>query len=298
MRNENKTKREKSSGALYVVSTPIGNLEDITIRALRVLKEVDLIAAEDTRRTRQLLTHYEIHKPLISYHEFNRRLREESLRNELREGKNIALVTDAGTPGISDPGEDLVKMAIQESIPLVSIPGPSALISALSVSGLPTESFFFYGFLPSKTSARQKWLRSSEDRTETLVFYESPRRLRSFLEDAVQILGNRRVVVAREMTKIYEEIYRGTIAEVLNQLGEEEVKGEVTIILEGGTPGEKVELSTILEALKYYSQEMGLSMKESVTRVSEELGVSRREVYQESLRVKKEEKETPAPGKE
>jgi len=298
MRNENKTKREKSSGVLYVVSTPIGNLEDITIRALRVLKEVDLIAAEDTRRTRQLLTHYGIHKPIISYHEFNRRLREDSLLKELREGKNIALVTDAGTPGISDPGEDLVKRVVQESFPLVCIPGPSALIAALSVSGLPTESFLFYGFLPSKASARQKWLHSLEDRTETLVFYESPRRLRSCLEDAVKILGNRRVAVAREMTKVYEEIYRGTIAEVLNQLGEEEVKGEVTVILEGGTRGKKVELSTVSEALRYYSQEMGLSMKESVTRVSEELGISRREVYQESLRAKKEEKETPAPRQE
>ncbi len=293
------TLQEKSPGVLYVVSTPIGNLEDITLRALRVLKEVDLIAAEDTRRTRQLLTHYEIHKPLISYHEFNRRLREESLLNELREGRNIALVTDAGTPGISDPGEDLVRRAIQESIPLVSIPGPSALIAALSVSGLATESFLFYGFLPSKAGARQKLLRSLEDRTETLVFYESPRRLRSFLEDAVQILGDRRAVVAREMTKVYEEVYRGTIAEVMNRLGEEEVKGEVTIILEGGPPKKKVELSAVLDALKYYSQEMGLSMKESVTRVSEELEVSRREVYQESLKMKEKGKgENPAPRKE
>ncbi len=278
--------KEKSSGILYIVSTPIGNLEDITLRALRVLKEVGLIAAEDTRRTRQLLTHYYIHKPLISYHEFNRRLREETLLNELREGKSIALVTDAGTPGISDPGEDLVRRAIQESIPLVPIPGPSALVAALSVSGLPTESFLFHGFLPSKASARQKLLRSLKDRAETLVFYESPRRLRSFLEEALQILGDRRVVVAREMTKVYEEVYRGTISEVLKQLGEVEVKGEVTVIMGGAPPQKEVEPLTLLEALKYYSQELGLSMKESDNRVSEELGISRREVYQESLKIK------------
>ena len=282
---------EKSPGILYVVSTPIGNLEDITLRALRVLKEVDLIAAEDTRRTRQLLTHYGIHKPLISYHEYNRRMRGKTLLQELREGKSIALVTDAGTPGISDPGEDLVRGAIQESIPLVPIPGPAALVSALSVSGLPTESFLFYGFLPSKAAARKKWLASLKDRPETLVFYESPRRLGSLLEDAAQILGERRVVVAREMTKVYEEVYRGTITEVLDQLGGEEVKGEVTVILEGCPLPPKAETSSIVEALKYYSRDRGLSIKESVGRVAEELGVSRREVYQESLKLKEESKE-------
>ena len=279
---------ERRPGILYVVSTPIGNLEDITLRALRVLKEVDLIAAEDTRRTRQLLTHYGIHKSLISYHKYNRRMREKTLLQELREGKSIALVTDAGTPGISDPGEDLVRGAIQESIPLVPIPGPAALVSALSVSGLPTESFLFYGFLPSKAAARKKWLSSLQGRPETLVFYESPRRLSSLLEDAAQILGDRRVVVAREMTKVYEEVYRGTISEVLDQLGEEEVKGEVTVILEGCTSSPAPEASSIMEALKHYSREMGLSMKESVGRVAEELGVSRRQVYQESLKLKEE----------
>ena len=279
---------ERSPGVLYVVSTPIGNLEDITLRALRVLKEVDLIAAEDTRRTRQLLTHYGIHKPLISYHEHNRRMREKTLLNDLREGRSIALVTDAGTPGISDPGEELVRGAVQEGIPLVSIPGPVALVAALSISGLPTESFLFYGFLPSKAVARRKWLASLKDRPETLVFYESPRRLGSLLEDAVQILGDRRAVVAREMTKVYEEVYRGTISEVLEQLGKEEVKGEVTVILEGCTSPPPVEASTITEALKRYAGEMGLSMKDSVDRAAEELGISRRQVYQESLKWKKE----------
>jgi len=277
---------EKSPGVLYIVSTPIGNLEDITLRALRVLKEADLIAAEDTRRTRQLLTHYGIHKPLISYHEHNRRMREKTLLNDLRAGKSVALVTDAGTPGISDPGEELVRGAVQEGIPLVSIPGPVALVAALSVSGLPTESFLFYGFLPSKAAARRKWLTSLEERPETLVFYESPRRLSSLLEDAAQILGERRVVVAREMTKVYEEVYRGTVSEVLEQIGKEEVKGEVTVILEGCTSPPPVESSAIIEALKCYSEEMGLSRKDSVDRVAEDLGVSRRQVYQQSLKWK------------
>jgi 16S rRNA (cytidine1402-2'-O)-methyltransferase len=279
---------ERQPGVLYVVSTPIGNLEDITLRALRVLREVDLIAAEDTRRTRQLLTHYGIRKPLISYHDFNRRMREKTLLQELREGKSIALVTDAGTPGISDPGEELVLGAIQESIPLIPIPGPAALISALSVSGLPTESFLFYGFLPSRAAARKKWLASLKDRPETLVFYESPRRVGFLLQDAAQILGDRRVVVAREMTKVYEEVYRGSVSEVLERLGEEEVKGEVTIILEGCPLPPKAEASSIVEALKYYSRDRGLSMRESVHRVAEDLKVSRRQVYQESLKVKKE----------
>jgi 16S rRNA (cytidine1402-2'-O)-methyltransferase len=279
---------ERQPGVLYVVSTPIGNLEDITLRALRVLREVDLIAAEDTRRTRQLLTHYGIRKPLISYHDFNRRMREKTLLQELREGKSIALVTDAGTPGISDPGEELVLGAVQESIPLVPIPGPAALISALSVSGLPTESFLFYGFLPSRAAARKKWLASLKDRPETLVFYESPRRVGSLLQDAAQILGDRRVVVAREMTKVYEEVYRGSVSEVLERLDEEEVKGEVTIILEGCPLPPKAEASSIVEALKYYSRDRGLSMRESVHRVAEDLKVSRRQVYQESLKVKKE----------
>lgn len=281
--------KEISPGILYIVSTPIGNLEDITLRALRVLKEVDLIAAEDTRRTRHLLTHYRIHKPLLSYHEHNRRVREEALLSELRDGKNVALVTDAGTPGISDPGEHLVRRAVQESIPLVPVPGPSALVAALSVSGLPTESFLFYGFLPSKAKARQKFLLSLKERPQTLIFYESPKRLRSFLEDAVRILGERQVVVAREMTKIFEELSRGTVSEVLREFEEEEVKGEVTIVMEGCTRPAKAEVASIAEALELYSRELRLSMKEAVHHVAEELGVSKREVYLQSLKMKRKE---------
>jgi 16S rRNA (cytidine1402-2'-O)-methyltransferase len=276
---------EKSPGVLYIVATPIGNLEDITLRALRILKEADLIAAEDTRRTRQLLTHYGIHKPLISYHEHNRRLREQSLLADLRQGKKVALVTDAGTPGISDPGEDLVRAAIQESIPLIPVPGPSALISALSVSGLPTESFLFHGFLPSKASARQKFLSSLKDRAETLIFYESPRRLQAFLGDARDVLGDRRCVVAREITKVFEEVRRGTLSEILDRLGKEEVRGEVTIVMEGRLAPAEKESIPVGDALARHRRD-GLSWKESVVQVSAELGIPRREVYQESLRIR------------
>ncbi len=273
-------------GTLYIVSTPIGNLEDITLRALRILKETDLIAAEDTRRTRQLLSHYDIHKPLVSYHKHNRRAREELLLTELREGRNVALVTDAGTPGVSDPGEHLVARAVQESIPLVPIPGPSALVAALSISGLSTENFIFYGFLPSKSPARQKLLFSLRERPETLIFYESPKRLRSLLEEALQILGERRAAVAREMTKMYEEVYRGTFSEILDLLGEEEVKGETTLLIEGATLSPKGVGVSIREALELYHED-GLSMKEAIEHVAQELEVSKRDVYHESLQLKK-----------
>lgn len=276
----------RKSGTLYIVATPIGNLEDITLRALRVLKEVDLIAAEDTRRTRQLLTHYGIHKPLISYHEHNWKMREESLVEKLRGGARIALVTDAGTPGISDPGVHIVRRVIRESIPVIPIPGPAALVAALSASGLSTDFFLFHGFLPAKAAQRQHFLASLSAREETLIFYESPRRLPSLLKDVRLILGDRQVVVARELTKVYEEMLRGTVSEVLTNLGEREVKGEVTVILEGRRPEEKKDEISIREALEFHIRESRLSVKEAVSRVAEELKVPRREVYRESLAMK------------
>jgi 16S rRNA (cytidine1402-2'-O)-methyltransferase len=282
-------------GILYIVATPIGNLEDITLRALRVLKEVDLIAAEDTRRTRQLLAHYDIHTPLVSYHSHNLRSREAFLLRELRQGKRIALVTDAGTPGISDPGEHLVQRAIEESIALVPIPGPSAFVAALSVSGLPTHRFLFSGFLPSQPSGRRKFLESLRDRPETLLFYESPRRIRKLLEEAQSILGQRRVVVAREITKVFEEVYRGTIREVLERLGEGEMKGEVTVVIEGSSQKEKALEGSPREALLHYHRELGLSMKEAIDRLASETGLSKRELYRESLKMKAPAKEPP-PG--
>jgi len=279
-------KNETSSGILYVVSTPIGNLEDITLRALRVLKEVDLVAAEDTRRTRQLLTHYGIQKPLISYHEHNQRMREDRLLEKLREGKNVALVTDAGTPGISDPGEPLIRRAIREKIPLIPVPGPAAAMAALSISGLPTDRFLFYGFLPAKSSARKKVLEGLRKRPETLVFYESPRRLPALLKEALEILGDRQVAVAREITKIFEETLRGTLAEVLEKIGKEEVKGEITVVLAGNTEREAVDSPAIREALRECLEDSGVSWKDAVERVAEELGVAKREVYREALKMK------------
>ena len=284
-------KNEKNPGILYVVSTPIGNLEDITLRALRTLKEVDLVAAEDTRRTRQLLTHYGIHKTLISYHEHNERMREDLLLNKLREGKKVALVTDAGTPGISDPGEPLVRRAVQEGITLIPIPGPSAAVAALSISGLPTESFLFYGFLPSKSSARRKFFESLKKQADTLIFYESPRRLCAFLKEAMEVLGDRQGMVAREITKVYEEFLRGTISEILGKINGAEVKGEITVILSGNTEREIIDSQAIQTALQHYTVEVGLPWKEAVDRVAEDLGAAKREVYQEALKIKNVNKE-------
>lgn len=287
-------------GTLYIVATPIGNLEDITLRALRVLKEVDLIAAEDTRRTRQLLSHYDIHRPLISYHAHSRMNRKESLVLELLRGKNVALVTDAGTPGISDPGEHLIRRSIEEGIPLVPIPGPAAIVAALSISGLPTHHFLFHGFLPQKSPARQQFLRSIKDRPETLLFYESPRRLRSFLEEARSILGERRVVVARELTKVYEEVVRGTASQVLEALGHREIKGEVTVVIEGCTRAEPPVAFSIQDALCRAVKDRGLTLKDATERVAAELGASKREVYRVSLSLKdvlETEGDSPLTGK-
>lgn len=279
---------EQSAGILYIVSTPIGNLEDITLRALRVLKEADLVAAEDTRRTRQLLSHYGIHKPLISYHEHNERSREDTLLRDLREGKKIALVTDAGTPGISDPGEPLIRRAIGENIPVVPIPGPAAAVAALSVAGLPTDRFLFYGFLPAKSSARKRLLSGLRERPETLVFYESPRRLPALLKEGLEIFGDRPAAVAREITKVYEEILRGSLAELSARIGLEEVKGEVTVILAGHGEAKKepADAREIQEALSA-CLDAGLTRKEAVERVAKELGAAKREVYGESLRLKR-----------
>jgi 16S rRNA (cytidine1402-2'-O)-methyltransferase len=276
------------AGILYIVATPIGNLEDMTFRAVRVLKEADLIACEDTRQTRKLLDHYGIDRPTISYHEHNERMREESLLARLREGKNVALVTDAGTPGVSDPGESLIRRAIAEKLPLVPVPGPAAAMAALSIGGLSTDRFLFYGFLPAKSAARQKILEGLRKRPETLIFYESPRRLPAFLKEALNILGDRQVAVAREITKIFEETLRGTLSEVLEQIGEEGVKGEITVILAGNTEQETVDPRAIREALQKCLESSAASWKDAVERVAEELGVAKREVYREALKMKED----------
>jgi 16S rRNA (cytidine1402-2'-O)-methyltransferase len=224
-----------AQGTLYIVSTPIGNMEDITLRALRILKEVDLVAAEDTRRTGLLLRRFEIQTPLTSYFEGNELKKREFILVKLKEGKNVALVSDAGTPGISDPGFRLIELAIESQIPIVPIPGPSAAITALSVSGLPTDAFFFKGFLPHKSKKRRDLLKQFEEVKETLVFYESPHRISETLQDILEILGDREIVLTRELTKVYEEITRGKASEILNQIGDRTLKGEITLVISGKT---------------------------------------------------------------
>ena len=222
-----------TKGTLYIVSTPIGNREDITLRALRILKEVDLIAAEDTRHTSLLLKHFGIQTPLTSYFEGNELKKKEFILFKLRQGDQIALVSDAGTPGISDPGFRLIQTAIENQIPIVPIPGPSAAIAALSVSGLPTDAFLFKGFLPHKSKKRRDLLKQLEEVRETLIFYESPHRLVESLEDILVVLGDREIVLTRELTKIYEEILRGKVSEIKTQIGERKLKGEITLIISG-----------------------------------------------------------------
>jgi len=229
-----------SKSTLYIVSTPIGNREDITLRALRILKEVDLIAAEDTRHTSLLLRHFGIQTPLTSYFEGNELKKKEFILSKLRQGNRIALVSDAGTPGISDPGFRLIQTAIENQIPIVSIPGPSAVIAALSVSGLPTDAFLFKGFFPHKSKKKRDLLRQLEEVRETLIFYESPYRLSETLNDIFDILGDRGMVLTRELTKVYEEVLRGKVSEIQTQIGERKLKGEITLVISGKTRKKKM----------------------------------------------------------
>lgn len=277
-----------SKGTLYIVATPIGNLEDITFRALRTLKEVDLIAAEDTRRTRILLNHYSIRTPLTSYYEYNKLIKGKKLIDRLETGENIALVSDAGTPGISDPGYHLIKLALQSSTSVIPIPGVSAVITALSVSGLPTDSFVFQGFLPNKITARKKLIEKMAEEKRTLVFYESPNRLRAALQDLLEICGDREIVVTRELTKVFEEVIRGKITHVLNVLNGRQIKGEITLLVSGKRALDGGDDTSISQLLQDYQKRYDLPMKDLIKMISEEKGISKREVYQESLKLKKE----------
>lgn len=221
------------SGTLYVVSTPIGNLEDITLRALRILKEVAIIAAEDTRHTQKLLSHFDIHTTLTSYHDFNKEEKTPVLLSKMGEGASIAIVSDAGTPTLSDPGFYLIREAIRAGLSVSPIPGPAAAIAALAVSGLPPDRFVFEGFLPKKKGARARRLEQLKPDPRTLIFYESPFRIVGLLEEIKTILGDRPVVVAREITKMFEEFIRGTVTEVLEKIGKKTVKGEITLVVGG-----------------------------------------------------------------
>jgi len=226
-------RQKDDKGVLYVVATPIGNLEDITLRAIKTLRGVDLIAAEDTRRTRTLLSRYRIKTPTVSFFEGNEGRRTAELLNELRGGKRIALLCDAGTPTISDPGYRLVRGAREAGIPVVPIPGPTALIAALSASGLPTDSFSFFGFLPPKGAKRRRRLEEVARSRGTVILYESPRRLIKTLEDLLEYCGDRQVVIARELTKVHEEFVRGSIRELIEELRGRTIRGEITIVMEG-----------------------------------------------------------------
>lgn len=272
-------------GTLYLVATPIGNLEDITLRALRILREVDVIACEDTRQTRKLLEHYGIPKATISYHEHNEAQRADELVSKLREGARIALVSDAGTPLISDPGYRLVARAIAEGIPVEPIPGPSALLAALSASGLPTDSFRFAGFPPARPSARRKFLAGLKDEQATVILYEAPHRILETLADIEEVLGPRPVVVARELTKIHQEFLRGTAGEVRRALASRGgVKGEITLLIgKAQEPAEEAprELPSRdeLELELQQAMESGLARMEALKSVARRHGLSKRELY-------------------
>jgi 16S rRNA (cytidine1402-2'-O)-methyltransferase len=220
-------------GCLYIVSTPIGNLEDITLRALRILKEVSVVAAEDTRHTQKLFNHFQIHTPLTSYHDHNKEEKTEILLQRLKEGHSLALVADAGTPGISDPGYYLINCCIQAGIPVSPIPGPAAFLAALSVSGLPTDAFLFEGFLPKKQTGRLKHLLALKEEPRTIILYESPHRLIRCLHDLYEAWGDRRAVVARELTKMYEEIVRGRLSQIIPKMEGRSIRGEITLVIEG-----------------------------------------------------------------
>jgi len=269
-------------GILYIVSTPIGNLEDITLRALRVLKEVDVIAAEDTRHSLKLLNHYSISKPLISYWGEKEKIKAEETLQMLNSGKTVALITDAGTPGISDPGNILIRKAIEEGIKVVPIPGPTAVIAALSISGFSTDAFIFRGFLPVKVSQRFKELKGLSLDPRTIVLYEAPHRLLETLADIRETFDDRRVVVIKEITKFYEEAFRGTATVILELLESSKIAGEYVIILEG-RPVEK--LNTTEDALAEVKTLMkrGLRRKEAVKKIAEEYGISKKELYDKSL---------------
>ncbi|NPU83815.1 MAG: 16S rRNA (cytidine(1402)-2'-O)-methyltransferase [Syntrophaceae bacterium] len=273
--------RPMPTAKLYIVATPIGNLEDVTLRALRVLKEVRWIAAEDTRRTKKLLNAYGIRTPLVSLYDQTERSRTPSMIRRLQEGQDIAYVADAGTPGISDPGYLLVNGAIEAGIPIVPIPGPTASIAALCVSGLPMNRFLFAGFLPNRPSARRRFLEALQEEEGTLLFYESPVRLQDSLRDMAAVLGNRKAVVARELTKIHEELLRGPLEALLEQLSGRELKGEVVVLVDGrqDTAGDVTDES-ILRAVEEARRRGLLSSRDLAVEVSRMLGVPKKRAYE------------------
>lgn len=273
-------------GCLYLVATPIGNLEDISLRALRILKEADLIACEDTRQSLKLLSHFEIHKPLESYHEHNELMRAPELVLKMEEGARIALVSDAGTPAISDPGHRLVSLCLRHHIPVIPIPGPSAIVAALAASGVPAEEFTFLGFLPARPAERRRALRKIAEGPRTLVFYEAPHRLRAMLEDALEVLGNRHAAIAREMTKIHEEFLRGRIEDLISALAEKPPRGEVTLLIgppetnEGVTAQPpRISKGALARRVAEIERAEGVDRKSALKQAAKEFGLAKREAY-------------------
>ncbi|HET9184247.1 MAG TPA: 16S rRNA (cytidine(1402)-2'-O)-methyltransferase [Candidatus Angelobacter sp.] len=277
---------QPQTGTLYVVATPIGNLEDITYRAVRVLREAGLIACEDTRHTRKLLDHYSIDAKLVSYHEHNEAERAQELMQKLQAGVNIAQVSDAGMPGISDPGYRLIKLAIEHGIPVVPVPGASAVVTALAASGMPTDAFEFRGFLPARSGQRRTELESIRSAQHTVICYEAPHRIREALDDVVAVLGPARpLVIARELTKVHEEFLRGTAGELAAQIRARELKGEITLLIGKAAEGEQavaqVDLRTRLQQIM---REQDLDEKAALKLLAKERGVSKSEVYREVQR--------------
>lgn len=278
------------SGMLYLCATPIGNLEDITYRVLRILKEVDLIAAEDTRNSIKLLNHFEIKTPMTSYHEYNKYEKGRYLIEQMQEGKNIALITDAGTPGISDPGEELVAMCYEAGIPVTSLPGPAACITALTISGLPTRRFAFEAFLPSDKKERAVILEELKRETRTIILYEAPHRLVKTLEGLSENLGDRKISLCRELTKKHETVFRGSLSEAVFWYKENPPKGECVMVLEGRSREEMEQEARQqwedmpLEAHMEHYMSQGIDKKEAMKLVAKDRGISKRDVYQALLR--------------
>ncbi len=270
---------------LYVVATPIGNLEDISLRALRILREVKLIAAEDTRRTKRLLVTYSIKTRMTSYHERNEWAKLDYILRCLEEG-DVALVADAGMPGLSDPGYELIVAANQRGIPVVPIPGPSAVTTALAISGLATKRFIYIGFLPRNTSGRRRVLESVASEYGTIVVLESPHRLQEALNDILLVLGDRRAAVCRELTKLYEEVFRGTVSQAIEHFAEP--RGEFTLVIEGKREEDRPQLSEAIEAGLQLMRQAGMTAREATTRVAKETGLSRRELYRAWLKPRRQ----------
>lgn len=284
-------------GTLFVVSTPIGNLEDVTLRALRVLKYVDIIAAENVTHTKGLCKHYSIKTKLISCHQHNQKVKVPELIKRLKTGDNMAIVTDAGTPGISDPGRYLINIAAKEDITVTPIPGPSAVISALSVSGMPTEEFVFLGFLSNKPGKRKKELLRLASESRTMVFFEAPHRIKAMLTDLKEILGNRHMVILREMTKIFEEVKRGPVSTILKYLIPDKLRGEFTLVVAGSKTEEVHTLSEeVTDRIKELIAEKKNSIKDIAGLLSSKEGPTYRQIYKECIVIKKELESIKADG--